>query len=82
MKNLIFTAAAFLAFSQAFAQTNPRTKDTLITGKKIDTTLTKTDRKSTLKEAVKTTDHTKVTRQKPTAKDTTTGIKTRKRIKR
>lgn len=80
MKNLILTAAALLALTQAFAQTNPR-RDTLVTGKKVDTTLINRDKKNTVKEAVKTTDHTKVTRKKATTKDTTT-IKTKKRTTR
>jgi len=78
MKNLILTTAAMLAFGHAFAQTNPRTKDSLVTGKKADTTLTNRDKKNTLKEAVKTKDHTKVTRQK----DTITPAKTKKRTTR
>ena len=72
MKNLILTAVAVLAFGQAFAQTNPKTKDSLVTGKKVDTTISNRDKKNTVKEAVKTKDHTKVTRQKVTTKDTVT----------
>lgn len=71
MKNLILTALATLAFSTAFAQVNPRTRDTMSTGKQTDTTLTNRDKKNTVKKAVKTKDHTKVTRQKSTTTDTT-----------
>jgi len=70
MKNLILTAVAILAFSHAFAQTNPKTKDSLVTGNKLDTTIIKRDKKNTVKEAVKTKNHTKVTRQKLPTKDT------------
>lgn len=77
MKNLILTSAALFMFSCAFSQTNPKSKDSVVTGKKIDTTLINREKKNTVKEAIKTTDHTKVTRQKATTKDTTTRTKKR-----
>ncbi|RZK11451.1 MAG: hypothetical protein EOO46_06715 [Flavobacterium sp.] len=70
MKNLILTAVAVLFFGTVSAQTNPP-RDTLATGKSVDTTLINRDKRNTVKEAVKTKDHTKVTRQKSTTKDTT-----------
>ena len=81
MKNLILTFATLLAFGTAFAQTTPKKSDTLVTGKRTDTTLINRDKKNTIKEAVKTTDHTKVTLQKPATKDSAT-TKTKKRTTR
>jgi len=78
MKNLIFTVAAFLAFSQAFAQTNPGSRDTLTNGKRTDTTLTNTGKRNTVKEASKPKDHTKVTRKNKAATSDTTATKTRR----
>ena len=81
MKNLLFAALAVAASSYGFAQTTPKTKDTSVAGKTIDTTLINRDKKNTVKDAVETKDHTKVTRQK-TAKDTTPAVKTKKRTTR
>ncbi|MDR6969291.1 hypothetical protein J2X31_003321 [Flavobacterium arsenatis] len=81
MKNLFLAVLAVLASASGFAQTPTKTRDTLITGKKMDTTLTNRDKKNTVKEAIKTSDYTKVTRQEGVTKDTTT-TKRKKRTTR
>jgi len=81
MKNVFLAALAVLASGGAFAQTPTKTRDTMVAGKKVDTTLTNRDRKNTVKEAIKTPDHTKVTRKDGVTKDTT-AAKRKKRTNR